>query len=214
MPIRHVVVQGEGVDSIAFRYGFFPLTVWESADNAALREKRADRNILLAGDEVVIPDKVVKRVAAATGRRHVFRRRGVPAMFRLQLLAQGVPRAGIAWTLAVDGVEHRGTTDSNGMIEEFVPPNARHGILAIAGGEPMDLSFGYLDPIDTILGVQQRLDNLGYACAESGVLDDATRAALARFRQAAGLAETEGIDDATRSRLQELHDTPALPPAP
>lgn len=210
LPLKHIVQAGEGADSIAFRYGFFPLTVWDAPENEGLRAAREDRNILQEGDVLFIPARQAKPVAATTGQRHVFRRRGVPAMFRAQLLSNHVPRANVPYVLIVEGVERRGTTDDQGRIEVFMPPDSREATLIVDDGEPILLGVGLLDPIQSIRGVQQRLANLGYRCAESGELDDATVEALRRFQEHCALEETGALDDATREKLRELHDTPAL----
>src|SRR5262245_38043693 len=129
MPKKYVVKQGEGVDSIAFDYGFAPLTIWEHVDNEPLRRAREDRNILRAGDVLMVPDKKPKSERCATARRHTFRRRGVPAIFRLQLCVDFEPRRRVDYVLTVDGTEHRGTTDDEGVLQHYVSPNAALAVL-------------------------------------------------------------------------------------
>src|SRR4051794_12016743 len=106
MTIRHVVKPGDSVIQLSDEHGFYAMTIWNHADNAALKRRRADMNILLAGDVVVIPDKRGKTVEVATGRRHTFRRRGVPAIYRVQLIEYGKPLAELPYRLIVDGVVH------------------------------------------------------------------------------------------------------------
>lgn len=93
---NYVVKQGECIDSIAFENGFFWETIWNHAENSALKQKRKDPNILLAGDEVFIPDKEEKKESCATEQRHRFRRKGVPAMIRIRLLEEPLPDEGPA----------------------------------------------------------------------------------------------------------------------
>lgn len=68
MAKRHVIRQGECIHSIAANEGLFWRTIWEHNGNTALRKKRPDPAVLLAGDEVFIPDKRRKTVSIATGR--------------------------------------------------------------------------------------------------------------------------------------------------
>ncbi len=207
MPTRHVVKQGESMDSIALRYGFFPPTIWQHPENRALREARDDMNILEEGDVVFVPDLTVGTLRAATSQRHTFRRRGVPAVLRLRLAAGGVPRGGVSFVLTVDGVQQRGRTDDAGRLDAWVPPNAAEATLVIGSDPPIALRIGHLVPVSSMAGVHQRLNNLGYGWGEAdGQLDDATRGALARFQEAHGLPATGEPDAATRAKLASIHD--------
>ena len=62
--------EGECVGSIAFEHGFFPDTLWDHPNNAELKGKRGDPNVLLAGDVVHVPDLRPKEVAVAAGQSH------------------------------------------------------------------------------------------------------------------------------------------------
>ena len=70
----HTVVQGENIDIIAFKYGFHPATLWEHDENQKLRDKRKDPNVLMAGDEVFIPDRELREEIVHTGKMHTFYR--------------------------------------------------------------------------------------------------------------------------------------------
>jgi len=208
MPVRHVVLAGEGIDSIAYRYGFFPDTIWAASENAALRRERLDRNILQEGDVVIIPDKGRKAMRVATGKCHVFRRRGVPAVFRVRLLKRGVPRANVDCVLVTGDVRLAGRTNSDGVLELYVPPDSIDGALTIGDEAPIPIGFGQLDPVTSIRGVQQRLGNLGFTCRNTGgELDESTMDALRRFQASVEIEESGLPDDATRDALVRLHDT-------
>jgi len=216
LPLRHVVAEGEGISKIAERYGINPQTIWDDAGNATLREQRPDPNVLLPDDVLVIPDKVLGSASCATGKRHVFRRLGVPALFVMQLLdAEDAPRTGIAYTLEVDGVAKNGTTDDTGMVRQWVPCASQSGRLLIGEGDAAEeyaLEFGDLRPLSDTRGVQQRLRNLGFTCPVDGdAAGAALQSAIARFQAWAGLAATGILDDATRAEIGKLHDSTETP---
>lgn len=201
---------GECIDSIAFKYGHFPATVWDDPQNQALKELREDPNILLEGDRVHIPDLRRKSETRATDQRHTFRRRGVPARFRIQLLDEGEPRAELDYVLVIDDkITHTGTTDAEGVLDVTLPPTAVRGLLTLGQGEEeeeIELSFGRLDPVSEEAGVRQRLFNLGFLATPTASSEDLA-AALRRFQAHHELEASGEIDDATRAKLAEVHDT-------
>lgn len=224
--INHLIQQGEGISALCKRYGFSPDRIWDDPANAELRRQRADPDILLPGDVVVIPDLVPKHVAKPTGARHTFRRLGVPAYFRLQFWNDRWPRANEPYTLFINGVEFAGTTDAEGALAMFVPNESRSGVLLLGAPgtsqERFEISIGTMDPSAEDSGLQKRLANLGYYTGElHGTFDDETARALQRFQADAGITVTGARDAATLERLERLHDTtvvlavpPPLPPAP
>lgn len=211
MPIQHTVQPGECLSSIALRYGFFADAIWNHAANAPLRTRRVNMNVLAPGDVVVIPDKTLGLQTRPTGQRHRFRRRGVPAKFRFRLVHGDTPRAGVPFRLIVDGRTHEGATDSDGVGEIPVAPDARRARLYIDDPESPqehDVALGQLRPADSIDGAQARLRNLGYEDVRvTGELDDATRSALRAFQAAQGLGVTGQLDAATSERLRTQHDS-------
>lgn len=208
MPLVHVVKQGETIVSLSERYGLFARTLWEHPGNAALRAQRKRDDVLLPGDEVVIPDRRDKAVPAATGRVHRFRRKGIPAVFRLVLRDQGEPRAGVAWRLVVSGAETSGTTGDDGLIEQHVPAQATEGRLFLDESEtPIVLRFGHLDPETSVSGVRKRLANLGMSAPQSDDLESLDwRDAIIALQRRAKLPQTAVLDDTTRRALVDLHD--------
>jgi N-acetylmuramoyl-L-alanine amidase len=205
----HRVEQGESIASIADAYGFFEGTLWNHPDNAALRARRKRPTVLAPGDEVYVPDLQLKEVSKATGARYTFRRRGIPAIYRVRVLDHGKPVANASYVLTIDGTPpSRGTTDAQGRIEARVPPDARTGELRIPAFRlRAHVRFGHLDPVDEVSGIQKRLINLGYLRGEpSGVEDAATQAALRTFQEAHSLAATGVCDEKTRAALESTHD--------
>src|SRR5947209_1300822 len=111
MPINHKIEEGESVISLSEEYGFFANTIWNDPDNAELKKSRRHMNILMPGDVVVIRDLRLKQVDKPTAQQHVFRRKGVPAVYRLQLFDLEQPRAREKYRLTVDGNLYEGRTD-------------------------------------------------------------------------------------------------------
>ncbi|WP_437512963.1 peptidoglycan-binding protein [Sorangium sp. So ce1099] len=207
MPAKHIVQKGEGLSKLAQRYGFAPETIWEHPRNAELKKLRRDGNILLPGDELWIPDKTPKDVTASTGARHRFRLKGVPAKLRLQVFKNEEPRKGLSYRLVVDGSELLGTTDGDGFLEVYVSPGAERGQLFLGDERPITIRFGSLAPAGELLGVQNRLRNLGFFRGPcDGASSRRLRSAVAAFQARCGLPPTGEIDDTTRARLRAIHD--------
>lgn len=202
-----IASQGDSIPSIATDNGFFWETIWNHPENAQLKAKRKNPNQLMPGDEVFVPELRIKSVSKGADARHKFKRKGVPAKFRLLLKLLGEPRANEAYVLEIDGNTYRGSTDGGGILEQVIPPNAKGGQLLLKGGkEVIPIRIGSLNPIDEVSGIQQRLNNLGFTCgSEDGELDDQTRAAIRAFQQAHGLEPTGEPDGATKAKLGELH---------
>jgi hypothetical protein len=203
----HEVGPGECISSIAFDSGFFPGTLWDHPANADLKSRRKDPNVLLPGDVVHVPDLRAKEVAGPTGQRHTFRRKGVPDRLSLRLRddAQN-PIADEPFELRVAGQIVEGRTGADGRLSVPIPPNAASAQLTLKQrGEVWTLRLGEVDPIDTVSGVQARLNNLGFPCGKGAALDDATRAALRMFQDRHGLEPTGEIDGPSRARLLAEH---------
>lgn len=218
MPTTHVIQVNQSLADLCELYGLSPERIWSDPANGELRRKRSDPNRLLAGDEVVIPDKEPKTARVKAGAVHRFRRRGIPARIRIQLLREGAPRSKVPFLLIADGKEIRGSTNHQGILEAWVPNRATSGELRLGAGEDeevYEVALGGMDPIEEIAGVQKRLLNLGFDCGEiDGRMSDETVAALAEFQEARSLEPTGELDEATRELLAKLSDTEALPEPP
>jgi hypothetical protein len=205
---EYVVEPGDCMSSIAESRGFWWSTLWELGENRELRESRGDPNVLQPRDVVFIPALREMVAEAETEAQHRYRRRGVPAKFRLKLLFAGKPRAKLKYGLKIEGVIHSGETGEDGMLEVPLSPKARSGRLTLYtehGEEHYDLKFGGIDPITSVRGVQRRLVNLGIGCPSSGEMDEGTGGAIRSFRSKFGLEDSEGVDDAFRAKLLDVH---------
>jgi hypothetical protein len=208
MPISHVVQPGECIASIAFAHGHFPATIWDAPENEALRQRRGHPNVLEAGDVVIVPDKRSRVATVTTGQRHVFRRKGIPEKLQLQFMLAGEPRDHETYELRVDGmvVATDALTDDEGRIEHYIPPHAeRAEVRFLETGDTHVFALGELDPLDTVAGVQGRLESLGYAAGPRGAALDhpQLRSALIHYQVARGLETTGTPDDATVAALRQ-----------
>ena len=162
----HSVMPGECLESIAERYGFTdPRVIYDHPDNAALRRARPDPNVLLPGDEIVIPERQVKWFDAATEQRHRFVVRQRPVLLRMRMLdGAGNPRSGIPYRVEYQQTVLDGVTSSDGVVEQRVPAYVPQALVTLVT-EPEEtyrVALGYLDPVTHDDGLRQRLTALGY----------------------------------------------------
>ncbi len=206
---------GDCVASVALRHGHLPETIWSCPENAELRAARSNQYVLDPDDELHVPARRSRPIAASLGTRMRLRRKAVPEVFRARFLDyEGTPRSGLEALIAIetaDGLELEDvstTTDGAGWVEAPIPPDATRAVVTL---DPWGLAeihafaLGYLDPADTITGVQGRLGNLGYGHGEWGELDARTREALECFQEDHDLPCTGELDDATSAKLVLVH---------
>ena len=204
---EHRVSANESIPSIARDKGFFWKTLWNHASNAELKTLRKNPNQLLEGDVVFVPELRQKEESCATEALHEFKRKGDPVKFKLQLRAMGKPRKNEDYVLKVGAQLIEGVTDGDGKLETFVPGNAKSALLMLKGGqETHRIRLSRLDPIETLAGVQQRLNNLGFPCGrETGKLTPKTTQAIQRFQEKYRLPATGKPDPMTQAKLKSLH---------
>lgn len=207
MSQRHQAVPGEHLARIAHRYGITPYwPVWDDPANRSLRVARKTPHILAPGDLVEIPDRMSREVDRATEKRHRFRLHSRPLVLRLRLTRwEGKPAGGRAYQLEIDGRRLTGSTASDGAIEQALSPTAEQGLLTVEG-RSYEVLVGHLEPIDTVPGWRERLNNLGY---DAGHADDPTglriRSAVEEFQCDQGLAVDGVAGPNTQARLRQVH---------
>jgi N-acetylmuramoyl-L-alanine amidase len=202
MPEKYTVQPGDCIASIAFERGFFQDTLWDHADNADLKQRRKDPHVLLPGDTVSIPDKRVEDMEKPPEKRHRFRRKGVPKFIQFQLLENDEPVASMGCDVTIDGIHARAKTDGQGWFKHPISPGARAAHLLFDNGAEYELELGHLDPIDTVEGVQQRLESLRHYTGEiDGQMNPETVEALKEFQLRHGLQVTGQSDQPTKDEL-------------
>lgn len=220
------IQEGDCLLNIAKRSGHLWQTIWNFPANADLKAKRKDPNILLPGDHLTIPPVAIKQEPRPTEKRHKFVLHGRPAKLRLRVMIEDdddpapagggsapqqkpepKPRRNQPYKLDIDGKLFTGNTDGDGYLEVPIPPQAAQGKLIIGPDNmTVKLVLGALDPIETMSGVQGRLNNLGFNAGQiTGELNKRTRAALQMFQMQYGLEATGNLDDATRGQLKSVH---------
>jgi len=207
----HRVQQGDCLAGIAKRYGLDWKTIWEHAENEALRELRKNPNVLHPGDPVFIPDKQLKWEQAATGATHRFKVNRPRTKIRLRLLEKEKPLVNAPYTLSVDGTELEPgvekKTDAEGRLEAEVDLDAKEAHVKLPEqGKLYVLKLGHLDPITEVTGLQARLRQLGYyPGAVDGDYGEYTALAVWGFQLSQGLAPTGEADSATLSALEKSY---------
>src|SRR5437867_4630138 len=187
--------KGDCVISIASAAGFADWhTVYDAPENADLRKKRPDPHILVEGDKVFVPDMKPMEITLKAGHTYLIKTKSLWATVELALNdPSGNPYAGKKWELRVGDEVYKGTTDGKGGLKQKVPPDAKEGDLTVILDDKHKLEWtidiGGLDPIDTISGVQCRLNNLGYNTGADamGTLGAGTAHALRDFQNDMGL---------------------------
>lgn len=212
--MQYIVTSGDCISSLASQYGFFWETIWNA--NPDLRNMRNNPNVLMAGDVVIIPDKILKEIACSTDQLHKFVKKGERAKFRLIVERYNIPLANRRFVLSVSPDVFQGTTDDNGLLEVSIDPKVMSGHLWMPDDNlECDLEMGYLDPVEETTGVQHRLHNLGFYVGElDGVASDELHNAIADFQTSVGLDGTGELDDTTRQTLFLRHDQVHSRPQP
>lgn len=205
----YTIRQGDHLSRVALQYGFRDYKlIWDDPQNAALKQKRGNPNVLLPGDVVFIPPKLQKTETRATTDLHVFKLKTPKLMLRLVVRDfDNEPVANADCELEVEGRKYPLKTDGKGKIEQAIPATAENGVLRIPSLDlELPVKIGHLDPADEDSGWRQRLINLGYY---AGGVEDAEEAklrqAIEEFQCDHGLKVTGELDAATRAKLKDQH---------
>jgi hypothetical protein len=204
--VPYVIRTGDHLAKIAAKMRFDPDAVWASEENADLRARRPDPNMLCAGDILYVPKPetpVWQKVTLGSVNKFVV---SVPTVkITLTLAQNGQPIANA--TCKVHGLpgDPERTTDGAGKLEFDAPASLEFVTLEF---ESLSLvrrmRIGHLDPVETDSGIAQRLRNLGFLGRTDGAPGTLGRAITA-FQRANGLPATGLIDAATRSKLSGQH---------
>ncbi len=216
-PADHSFKAGETLPAVARTYGFPDWTpIYDHEKNKAVREKRGHPGGFKEGDTVHVPERRPGEVECATCAVHRFR---LKAALLLSLVLKDddcIPYGGMKFALTVDGKKAGGgTTDPEGGLSAVVPSGAKKAKLevyvdATPGAEPMTWQLQLardLPEVDDVSGLQARLTLLDFPCPVTGVMDEATKAALMAFQEHVGIAKPSGaLDDETKKAIEALEN--------
>lgn len=203
------IARGDCTSSLARQNSFASWrTIWEDPLNADLAKKRKNPNLLAVGDALVIPKREDHTEFAPTGKRSTYRVLGERTRLKIAYAGTSVND----YVLRVGGQTFQGKVAPNGMIDELIPADATGGELELRSAlspervERWTIALGALDPIEDLIGVQERLENLGFPCPIDGKDGPDTQSAVKAYQSWRGLPATGKVDDATRADLQAVHD--------
>lgn len=208
---EYKVKQGDCISSIATRHGLFWEKVWNHPKNSRLKEERKDPNVIYPGDVVFIPQKEEKEESGSTEQRHRFKAKGQPCYLRLVMQdPQGEPLSNQPYVLRIGGSfvdVPKGSelkTDNKGIIECEIPPGVTEVRVTI-DNDTWALRLGALDPIDTVEGLQGRLNNLNYPAGPiDGIMGPRTTEALRNFQRDNDLVIDGKYGPKTKEKLKEV----------
>jgi hypothetical protein len=193
----YVVKQGDHLPLLAYQFGFDADAVWNDPANDDLRKQRPDPNLLLPTDVLYIPDQVDKPPATyslQTGQTNSFV--SDPPKVSLVVVFADTDRASQPFTVTEVPDLTGLSTDGDGCATFDVPITAQQiSVVFASDGATFLVNVGHLDPIDTLSGAAQRLQNLGFldpALDINGIEVDTVRAALQALQ--AGQSDDSGDD--------------------
>lgn len=206
----HVVQEGECASSIAASKGLKESSILNHPDNAELFSIRDNPNVLLPKDRLTVPDIDPENFDnSVTDTKHDFQLNGEPVFLRIQIKHRDEPVAGSKFSLTVGPKVFQGVTGADGRIEVKVPPLETTGFLRVEHkGEPltMELKLGALAPVESVRGIQQRLQNLGFDCGPiDGIIGPKTRNGIKAFQRKNGLLVDGIAGPVTRATLKQQH---------
>lgn len=215
----YVIRQGDYVQSVASQFGFDADTVWNDAKNAELKQLRGNPNILLPGDILYVPeqDPTTHSVPAGTTSSFVSSDATVPVTVKFSVASLASQAVTVVELPDLTGL----TTGGDGTLTVSVPVSLDAATVQFTStGATYVVKIGHLDPIGTLSGVFQRLQNLGYIPRDAAL--DATdvdveylRDHLRVFKEAqSGAPDSSPSPDAAPASAPPASAPPAsAPPA-
>jgi len=182
---------------------FVPLV--ENPANAPLMRLRKTPHVLGVGDPVDIPPLEAREVDRPSDQRHRFH----AVIPELVLRVKHVTWAGESVPLPTralgDGKPLDVTPAGAGTFVVPVAPLLDR-VLLVAGADELLLRVGFMQPVETLAGARERLNNLGYEAGEKdNPADLQLRSAVEEFQCDQRLAVDGKIGPDTRARLFKTH---------
>jgi hypothetical protein len=185
----YVIRQGDTLAKVAHKLGFDAMTVWNDDANKDLRTLRPDPDILFPTDVLYVPEsKSPVMHALKTGQINSFT--STEPTFPIKIRFVDPPMANRSFIVA-ELPELTGlTTHADGSLSIDVPVTLGMLTLQFDGAKkPLVFNVGHTDPLTTVSGVFQRLQNLGHIDSDllpDAVSVDVVRRGLLEFKAAQG----------------------------
>lgn len=208
---------GDCIRNLAARFGLPEQYIWAHPDNKALHDEfRTDAHgdTLLPGREIRIPrPRETKKVKVVPGSQYRFAVKVEPWQMKVRLLRGSKPVAGTDFVVKIAGIaDQKPLISGEGWLTFDIPPNASEAKVSpekpdLPGMTELTFSLGRLPPVESVVGVQHRLSNLGlYAGPRDGLKSAKYDDALKIFQKWRGI-EVLGsggageIDEKTKDEL-------------
>lgn len=227
---KYKVVEGDRISSIAARRCTTVDKILAKNPQLADRTKR-NPEMLMPGEELVMPPKEVKNFHADERTCSTTVIEPIPSRLQLKLQVAGMPLKPQAfkWKLGRDPYPGEGKdaqwkggqVTAEGVVSFDVPPTATEAVVYLPSlGFEFLARIGYLHPPSALSGVQQRLNNLGYACALSPPGEDPslrkasaarTAHAIKRFEEHHGMTLSGAATWALQEAIRKVHEPQSAP---
>jgi len=223
--MNHTVKAGEHIGIIAANYGFAGYeALWNNSQNDAIREKRKNPFQLIAGDIVAIPEKEPAVFEITTGLRIVLKQVASPLEVRIRNLdynGDPVERecnavfedSSVVPAAQVDTIYTIPVTSATLSMDLTFPPSP-----PLDDHEKLPARIGWLEPIEMVddagktvanpMGVQQRLNNLGYCAGYDDECDGTSmqyKWAVEEFQCDNKIPVDGKVGPTTRAKILEAH---------
>jgi hypothetical protein len=160
----YVICKGDHLAMLAYQFGFDANTVWGDPANASLRQLRPDPDILFAGDVLYIPDPPPgpppsQGLTPGSTNTFVSSPPTVTVAIKLTSPALASQPFTIPEVPALTGL----TVGADGTVTLQIPVTVATFTLTFTSpAATFTCNLGNKDPITTLSGVFQRLQNLGF----------------------------------------------------
>lgn len=207
---EYIVRQGDFLARLADRYGFDAEAVWSDDRNRALRELRADPDVLCPGDVLWIPEESEERLPLSLGQPNTFVAEVDEITLTLTLQMGSEPFRNERYEIEGPATPPKERTDKDGKLTFTVPADVDELRLFLPDRNLIvPVRIGHLDPPGTISGARGRLVNLGYYGSgyEDADRDDpeAFHLALLAFQRDHGIEPPGRLDARTANALKAAH---------
>ena len=205
-PTSHETIEGEHVTRVAAAHGFRSIApLWDHKENATLRAARHTPHVLAPGDRVYVPTVKHREVERPTEQRHRFRATLAPLHLRVaRLHYDGTPITEAPSAVTRDGAVATFTTQQGVVNIPIDATNTR--CVLTTGTNAIVAMIGFLQPVSTVPGFRERLNNLGYRAGKAITARDLDlRSAVEEFQCDHGLAVDGTCGDATQRQLVHVH---------